>query len=80
MLVMGFEIPEVLAIFMMVAVLNFLCSSLPYGFLLTWGPPAALAVVLRVMKRNKPENYLLHWARYIVSPGEYSAFTNYEGT
>ncbi len=74
LLIMGFEIPDLLAVFFLLAVLNFLFGSSGNALLLVWLPSITLAVILRYGKRGKPENYLLHWMRYQISSGAYSAF------
>ncbi len=72
--IMGFEIPDLLAVFLLLAVLNFLFANSGHVLLLVWLPPTALALILRYGKRGKPDNYLLHLLRYQVTPGAYSAF------
>lgn len=74
MMVMGFEIPDLLAIFLTLSVLNFLFGSTDLKIPLVWVPALSLAVLLRFVKRGKPENYLVHWLRYQIQPGVISAF------
>jgi len=74
-LVFGFEIVDLFVVFSCLAVLNFLLRGVPYKFFLSWGPAATLALGLRLGKRGKPENYLLHLARYHLSPLVFSAFS-----
>ncbi len=73
-LVFGFEIVDLFVVFSCLAVLNFLMRGLPYKFFLSWGPAAALALGLRLGKRGKPENYILHLARFHLSPVVFSCF------
>jgi hypothetical protein len=73
-LVFGFEIVDLFIVFSCLAALNFLMRGLPYKFFLSWGPAATLALGLRLGKRGKPENYLLHLARSHLSPLVFSAF------
>ena len=70
----GFEMPDLLAIFLSLSVLNLIFGSHPYKFLFVWIPPVVLAIALRLGKRGKPENFLVHWLRYQFLPGVYSAF------
>ena len=70
----GFEVPDILAIFLLLALLNFLFAGHSYKLLLSWGPAAVLALVLRIGKRGKPENYLVHLVKFWVSPKYLSAF------
>ena len=76
LLVLGFEIPDLLAIFLFLAVLNFVFGG-HGGFttiVIVWGPPAALGAALYFGKKDRPENYLIHELRYQISPGVYHAF------
>lgn len=70
----GFEMPDLLAIFLSLSILNLIFGSHPYKLFFVWIPPLALAVTLRVSKRGKPDNFLIHWLRFQMSPGVYSAF------
>jgi hypothetical protein len=71
---LGYEVFDVLAIFFTLSVLNFLFSSMSNKMLLIWAPSLLLALVLRVGKRGKPENFLVHWLRFQIRPGQLSAF------
>ena len=73
-LVFGFEIVDLFVVFSLLAVLNLILRGLPYKFLLTWGPAVALALFLKIGKAGKPDNYLLHLARFYFSPVLYSGF------
>jgi hypothetical protein len=70
---LGFEIVDLLVIFLTLSVLNFIFGD---GFKLffVWLPTLALAASLWIGKRGKPENYLVHWVRFQIKPGVYSAF------
>jgi hypothetical protein len=74
MLIFGFEIVDMFAIFSFLAILNLLLRGVQYKFFLTWGPAMALAIFLRLGKAGKPENYLLHLARFYLSPVVFTAF------
>lgn len=76
LLIMGFEIPDVLAIFLILSILNFSFGSTNYKFLLVWLPVILLALLLRLGKRGKPDNYLIHLVKYQVSTKYLSAFEN----
>jgi hypothetical protein len=69
----GFEVADLLIIFMMLAVLNFIFGE-GFKLLFVWIPTITLALVLRFGKRGKPDNYLVHLIRYHTRPGVYSAF------
>jgi hypothetical protein len=74
MLIMGFEIPDLLIIFLTISILNFIFGSTGMKFILVWLPSIALALTIRFCKRGKPDNYLLHWLRFQIKPGIISAF------
>jgi hypothetical protein len=71
--ILGFEIMDLLAIMMFAAVNNLLLGRFKIAPIFVIIIPAILAAVLYVVKRDKPENYLLHLIRYKFSPGFYSA-------
>ena len=74
MILFGFEVPDLLAIFLVLSILNFMFGGTDLKIFLVWIPSLALAGLLRFSKRGKPENYLIHWARYQIRPGIISAF------
>lgn len=74
MVIFGYEVPDLLMIFLTLSVLNFLFGMTSMKLALVWLPTIALAVTLRLGKRGKPENYLVHWIRFQIRPGHLSAF------
>jgi len=70
----GFEVPDILAIFLTLSVLNFLFGQTSMKLLFVWAPTLCLAGVLRYGKRGKPDKFLVHWLRFQIKPGVYSAF------
>jgi hypothetical protein len=74
MIVFGFEVPDLLAIFLTLSILNFLFGTTSFKLVLVWLPSIALALVLKYSKRGKPDNYLVHWLRFQLRPGHLSAF------
>ena len=74
LLIMGFEVPDVLAIFLLLSILNFLFGQTNYKLFLVWLPVLTVAIILRVGKRGKPDNYLVHLAKFKLSPKYFSAF------
>ncbi|MFZ4402490.1 MAG: hypothetical protein ACOYOK_00170 [Pseudobdellovibrionaceae bacterium] len=80
LLIMGFEVPDVLAIFLLLSILNFSFGQTNYKLALVWGPVAAFAIVLRIGKRGKPENYLVHLGKFYAQPKYLSAFQDSTNT
>lgn len=71
---LGFEVPDLLAIFLLLTVLNFAFGESSAKPFLVWLPTIAAAVTLRLGKRGKPENYLLHLGNFYFSPKHLEAF------
>ncbi len=74
LLIFGFEIPDLLAVFLLLSGLNFFFGSSGYTLFLVWAPPTLLALIIRFGKRGKADNYLIHLLRYKFTPGVYPAF------
>lgn len=74
LLIMGFEIPDLLAIFLLLSILNFSFGSTDYKLLFVWLPTVAAATVLRMAKHGKPDNYLVHLVKFFFQPKHLSAF------
>jgi hypothetical protein len=74
LIMFGFEVLDLLAVFLVISILNLVFGQMPFKWLFVWAPSVALACVLRWGKRGKPEKYLIHWIRFRIKPGVYSAF------
>ncbi len=74
LLIFGYEVPDVLAIFLLLSILNFLFGQTNQKLLLVWLPVIVIALVLRIGKRGKPDNYLVHLAKFHLRPKYFSAF------
>lgn len=74
LLILGFEVPDVLAIFLLLSVLNFIFGQTNYKLFLVWLPVATVAIILRISKRGKPDNYLPHLIKFHMRPKYLSAF------
>ena len=74
LLLFGYELPDVLIIFMFLAVLDLLFGRTDYKIVLVWLPVVTLAITLRIAKRGKPDNFILHSIRFRVRPRVLSAF------
>lgn len=72
----GFEVLDLLAIFLVLSILNLIFGQTALKWLFVWAPTVVLAVVLRYGKQGKPEKYLVHWIRFQIKPGVYSAFAD----
>ena len=74
MLILGFEVADILIIFFLLSILNLLFGTTHHKIPLIWCPVLAVALTLRLGKRGKPDDYLLHRVRYQIQPKFLSAF------
>lgn len=72
--VFGFEMADILLVFILLAVLNLLFGKTEQKLLFIWLPPTLLALLLKFGKKGKPENFIVHWLRFQFTPGVFSAF------
>ena len=72
----GFEVVELLAIFLVISVLNLLTGPLNMRVLTVWIPSLTLAAIFWASKRGKPENYLLHFLRFHLRAKIYDSFSD----
>ncbi len=78
LLIMGYEVPDLLAIFLLLSVLNLTVGQLGAKLFLVWLPTISFALILRYGKRGKPENYLVHMLRHKMGPKHLCAFSESE--
>ena len=74
LLFFGYELPDVLVIFLFLAVLNLAFGRTQYKLVMVWLPAIALAIALRLAKRGKPDGFLIHYIRFQTRPRALSAF------
>lgn len=72
--ILGFEVPDVLALFFVVSVLNFVTGPLNMRLVTVWIPALILAAILWIGKRGKADNYLVHFLMFQLRPKHLSAF------
>jgi len=69
----GFELGDLLLIFLYLAVTNLFFGTTPFKIPIVWLGTIGLAAVLFFVKRNKPDNFLEHWGEFQRLPGILSA-------
>jgi hypothetical protein len=69
----GFELPDLLFIFMNLAITNLVFGSTSFRYPLVWGSTAAIALFLFFMKRGRPDSYLQHLGEFYAQPAHRSA-------
>ena len=69
----GFELGDLLVVFLYLALSNLIFGSTRLKAPLVWGGTAVLAGVLYFMKRGKPDQYLQHYGEFLRGAGIYSA-------
>lgn len=69
----GYELPDLLLIFMNLAVTNLVFGASSFRYLLVWGTTLSLALFLFFVKRGRPDNYLQHLVEHYVKPIYFAA-------
>ena len=69
----GFELADLIVIFLYLAVTNLIFGATKAKFPVVWGGTIVLASLLYFVKRNKPDHYLEHLGEFRRTPGVLSA-------
>ena len=69
----GFELGDVLVIFLYLSLSNFIFGTTPFKFIFVWVGTITLALSLYFLKKGKPENHLQHLGEYYKNPEILSA-------
>jgi len=69
----GFELADLLLIFLYLSVSNLFFGPTRLKFPIVWCGTLLLACVLHFVKKGKPENYLQHLLQFKMNPAIYSA-------
>ncbi len=69
----GYELPDLLLIFMNLALTNLVFGTSSFRYPLVWGTTLFLALFLFFAKRGRPDNYLQHLIEHYVRPVYFAA-------
>ena len=69
----GLDLIDVLIIFANLSATNLVFGATPLRVPVVWGSTLALAALLFVFKRGKPDGYLAHYGEYLVAPAHREA-------
>ncbi len=69
----GYELPDLILIFMNLAITNLIFGASKYRYALVWGTTVSLAAFLFFTKRGKPDGYLQHLIQFWIKPSFLSA-------
>ncbi|HLE10973.1 MAG TPA: hypothetical protein VI754_06960 [Bacteriovoracaceae bacterium] len=69
----GFELADLLLIFMNLAVTNLVFGGTSLRYPLVWGTTLSIALFLYFFKRGKPDNYLQHLGEIYTRPAHRAA-------
>lgn len=64
----GFELTDLLLIFLTLSLTNLVFGGSSYRYLLVWVPTGTLASTLFFVKRGRPDKYLQHLVEFIIRP------------
>jgi hypothetical protein len=69
----GFELADLLLIFLYLAMSNLIFGQTSLKPLFVWGGTIMIAGVLYFVKRGKPDGYLQHYGEFLNTPSVFSA-------
>ena len=69
----GFELPDLLIIFLNLALTNLVFGASSYRYSLVWGTTASLAAFLYFAKKGRPDNYIQHMGEYLIRSSYFAA-------
>jgi hypothetical protein len=72
----GYELSDLLLIFMNLAITNLVFGATNVRYLMVWGTTLTLALFLFFAKRGCPDNYLQHLIEHYVRPAYFAAGRN----
>jgi hypothetical protein len=64
----GFELPDLLLIFLNLSVTNLVFGASTFRYLFVWGTTLGLALFLFFAKRGRPDNFLQHLGEFLSKP------------
>ena len=71
--IFGFELADLLLIFLYLAISNLFFGQTKLKPLLVWGGTSVIATLLYFVKRDKPDGFLQHYGEFLNSPSVLSA-------
>lgn len=71
--IFGFELADLLIIFLYLSISNLLLGQTRLKFPVVWLGTISIAAVLFFIKRNRPDGFLQHYGEYHRKPKVYSA-------
>jgi hypothetical protein len=63
----GFELGDLLLIFLNLSLSNMLFGASEYRYSLVWGTTLAIAFAIYFAKRGRPDGFIQHWFQYHLS-------------
>jgi len=72
----GYELPDLLLIFLNLAITNLVFGTTSFRYPLVWGTTLGLALFLLFAKRGRPDNYVQHLIEHYVRPAYLAAGKN----
>lgn len=69
----GFELGDLLLIFLYLSLSNLIFGATKFKFPIVWIGTLVVAGILYFVKRDKPDGFIQHWGESFFSPGIHSA-------
>lgn len=71
--IMGLEAHDLLFVLLFAAIMNLVLGQTAIGTIMVFLVPILMSLTLFLVKRNKPDGFLIHFLRYHLEPGFLSA-------
>lgn len=71
--IFGFELGDLLLVFLYLALSNLVFGQTRLKPLIVWGGTVLIAAILHFVKRGKPDGYLQHYGEFLHGPSVFSA-------
>ena len=71
--VLGLEAPDLIFVLLVAAIMNLFFGQTRFMLIAVFGVPSLILASLYIGKKDKPEGYLIHLLRYLITPNFYSA-------
>ncbi|MBF0300534.1 MAG: hypothetical protein HQK51_17595 [Oligoflexia bacterium] len=70
---LGIELADILLVLFLSSVMNLIFGRTSISWIMVFIFPMIVGVLLHFGKKNKPENFIIHFIKYHLIPGQFAA-------
>lgn len=71
--ILGLDAPDLIFVLILAAVMNLFFGSTSFAAVMVLGVPLIFLGIIYFSKKGKPDGYMVHLVRYLITPGIYQA-------